>query len=79
MKNFVVSEADWAGRDTVMGFGNDDANIRLADMLLNLGYSDESEIALEGEGGTEELESTARRPSSKFVGSQNPFKSENES
>jgi hypothetical protein len=51
MKEFVASEADWAARDTVMGFGNDDANIRLADMLLNLGYSDQREIVLEGEGG----------------------------
>ena len=51
MKEFVVSESDWASRDTVKGFGDDDANIRLADLLLNLGYSDESEIVLEGEGG----------------------------
>ena len=51
MKEFVVSEADWAARDTVMGFGNDDSNIRLADLLLNMGYSDQSEIVLEGEGG----------------------------
>ena len=51
MKEFVVSEADWASRDTVLGFGNDDANIRLADLLLSLGYSDQREIVLEGEGG----------------------------
>jgi hypothetical protein len=30
MKEFVVSETDWASRDTVKGFGNDDASIRLA-------------------------------------------------
>jgi len=51
MKEIVVSEADWVSRDTVMGFGNDDANIRLADLLLNMGYSDQSEVVLEGEGG----------------------------
>jgi hypothetical protein len=51
MSEFVVSEADWAARDTVNGFGNDDASIRLADLLLNIGYSDQSEIVLEGEGG----------------------------
>lgn len=51
MKEFVVTEADWAGRDTVIGFGNDDANVRLADLLLNLGYSDQKEVVLEGEGG----------------------------
>jgi hypothetical protein len=51
MREFVASEADWASRDTVLGFGDDDANIRLADLLLNIGYSDESKIVLEGEGG----------------------------
>lgn len=51
MKEFVVSEADWASRDTVKGFGNDDASIRLAALLLNIGYSDQREIVLEGEGG----------------------------
>jgi hypothetical protein len=51
MKEFVVSEADWASRDTVVGFGNDDASIRLAALLLNIGYSDQDEIVLEGEGG----------------------------
>jgi len=51
LKEFVVSEADWASRDTVKGFGGDDASIRLAALLLNIGYSDQSEIVLEGEGG----------------------------
>jgi hypothetical protein len=51
MNEFVVSQTDWAARDTVKGFGNDDASIRLAALLLNIGYSDESEIVLEGEGG----------------------------
>lgn len=51
MNEFVVSEADWASRDTIKGFGNDDASIRLAALLLNIGYSDQSEIVLEGEGG----------------------------
>jgi hypothetical protein len=51
MADFIVSEADWAARDTVRGFGNDDASIRLSELLLNIGYSDETEIMLEGEGG----------------------------
>lgn len=51
MNEFVVSEADWASRDTVKGFGNDDASIRLAALLLNIGYSDQREIVIEGEGG----------------------------
>jgi hypothetical protein len=51
MKEFVASETDWATRDTVKGFGNDDASIRLAALLLNIGYSDQREIVLEGEGG----------------------------
>jgi hypothetical protein len=51
MNEFVVSDLDWASRDTVKGFGNDDASIRLAALLPNLGYSDQNEIVLEGEGG----------------------------
>lgn len=53
MKQFVVSEEDWANRDTVMGFGNDDVSVRLADLLLNFGSSQNrtNEILLEGEGG----------------------------
>lgn len=51
MPEFVVSDADWASRDTLKGFGDDDASIRLADLLLNIGYSDLREIVLEGEGG----------------------------
>jgi hypothetical protein len=51
VKEFAASEADWASRDTVKGFGDDDANVRLADLLLNIGYSHETEIVLEGEGG----------------------------
>jgi hypothetical protein len=51
MKEFVVSESEWASRDTVKGFGDDDASIRLASLLLSIGYSDQSEVALEGESG----------------------------
>jgi hypothetical protein len=51
INQFVATEDDWAARDTVMGFGTDDANIRLADLLLNIGYSDQTEFVLEGEGG----------------------------
>lgn len=50
-KEFAVTEGDWASRDIIKGFGNDDASVRLAELLLNIGYSEEKEIALEGEGG----------------------------
>ena len=53
MKQFVVSEQDWANRDTLMGFGNDDVSIRLADLLLDFGSpeNETNEVVLEGEGG----------------------------
>jgi hypothetical protein len=53
MRQFVVSEGDWANRDTVMGFGNDDVSVRLADLLLNFGspQNEINEVVLEGEGG----------------------------
>ena len=53
LKRFVVTEEQWASRDTVIGFGNDDASIRLASLLLNFGSpeSDTNEVVLEGEGG----------------------------
>jgi len=53
LKEFVVTEDDWDQRDTVTGFGNDDASVRLADMLLKLGSpsNETNEVVLEGEGG----------------------------
>ena len=53
LKEFVVTEEQWAGRDTVMGFGNDDASVRLAALLLNFGSpgNETTEVVLEGEGG----------------------------
>jgi len=53
LKECVVTEEDWAQRDTVVGFGNDDASVRLADLLLKLGSprNETSEVVLEGEGG----------------------------
>jgi hypothetical protein len=53
LKEFVVSEEDRAGRDTVKGFGNDDASVRLAELFLNIGSAENkaSEVVLEGEGG----------------------------
>jgi hypothetical protein len=53
LKDFVITEQDWANRDTVMGFGNDDASVRLAGLLLNIGspQNETSEVELEGEGG----------------------------
>jgi hypothetical protein len=53
LKEFVVTDEQWAARDTVLGFGNDDASVRLAALLLNFGSpeNETSEVALEGEGG----------------------------
>lgn len=49
----VVTDQDWAQRDTVIGFGNDDASVRLADLLLKFGSpkNETKEVVLEGEGG----------------------------
>jgi hypothetical protein len=53
INQFVATEEQWAGRDTVIGFGNDDASIRLGALLLNFGSPDNDtlEVTLEGEGG----------------------------
>ena len=54
MKEFVVTDEDRARRDTVKGFGNDDAaSVKLADLLLKIGSPDNAtnEVVLEGEGG----------------------------
>ena len=51
--DMVVSEDDFQQRDTIFGFGNDVAIIRLASLLLNLGQSvsADAEVDLEGELG----------------------------
>ena len=53
LKEFVVTDDDWARRDTVIGFGNDDASVRLAELLLRFGspQNETNEVVLEGEGG----------------------------
>lgn len=53
LKEFVLTEEDWARRDTVQGFGNDDASVRLAELLLRFGSpeNEANEVVLEGEGG----------------------------
>lgn len=53
MKDFLLTEEDWATRDTVTGFGNDDAACRLAAMLLNISATDNhvDEVVLEGPEG----------------------------
>ncbi len=53
LKEFVVTDEDRARRDTVKGFGNDDASVKLADLLLRIGSPDNAtdEVVLEGEGG----------------------------
>jgi len=53
LKEIVITEEDWAQRDTVVGFGNDDASVRLADLLLKFGSpsNETTEVFLEGEGG----------------------------
>lgn len=53
LEQFVVTDEHWASRDTVIGFGNDDASVRLAALLLNFGSPSNktTEVVLEGEGG----------------------------
>lgn len=53
LTELVVTEEDWVRRDTIIGFGNDDASVLLAELLLRIGSSlnDTNEIVLEGEGG----------------------------
>jgi hypothetical protein len=53
LKEFTVTDEDWARRDTVMGFGNDDASVRLAGLFLNIGspQNEKTEVVLESEGG----------------------------
>jgi hypothetical protein len=53
LKEFVVTDQDWVQRDTVIGFGNDDASVRLAELLLRFGspQNETNEVVLEGEGG----------------------------
>ncbi len=51
--DMVVSEAEFQQRDTIFGFGNDVAVVRLASLLLDLGHpaSKDAEVDLEGELG----------------------------
>jgi hypothetical protein len=54
LKDVIVTEEQWAQRDTVIGFGNDDGNVSLTDLLLKFGApqnTETDEIELEGEGG----------------------------
>jgi hypothetical protein len=53
LKEFVVTDQDWAQRDTVIGFGNDVGSVKLAELLLRLGSprNETNEVVLEGEGG----------------------------
>jgi hypothetical protein len=48
-----IREADWNARDTVIGFGNDRGNVRLAQLLLDLSRPDATinDFFLEGENG----------------------------
>jgi hypothetical protein len=49
----LVTEEDWAARDSVRGFGSDEASVRLACLLLRFGSPENKirEIVLEGENG----------------------------
>ncbi len=53
LNEFLLTEQDWASRDTVIGFGNDDASVMLAELLLRFGSpaNEGNEVVLEGEGG----------------------------
>lgn len=49
----TLTEADWAGRDKLIGFGSGDAFARLAELLLNAGcpWNEVLEMDLESEAG----------------------------
>ena len=51
--DMVITEEEFAQRDTIVGFGNDRGAIRFAALLLDIGASenDQTEIDLEGELG----------------------------
>jgi hypothetical protein len=53
LKDSVVTEDDRSRRDTVLGFGTDDASVRLAELLLRFGspQNEVTEVVLEGECG----------------------------
>jgi hypothetical protein len=53
MKDCVITEDDYRGRDTVRGFGSDVGNVLFAELLLNAGQPENltDEYELEGEGG----------------------------
>lgn len=48
-----VTDEDWKARDTVLGFGSDRSNVRLAQLLLDMGRgpSTQDEVTLEGSAG----------------------------
>lgn len=52
-KSLTFSEEDWRNRDTVIGFGNDRASVRFAELLLNASMPQNPvvEYQLEGERG----------------------------
>lgn len=53
MKDIVITEEDWRNRDTIRSFGNDEGTALFAELLLNVGQSENriDEYELEGEGG----------------------------
>lgn len=52
-RGVLLSEEDWASRDTLVGFGSDEGNVMLAELLLNFGAprNEVTEVVLEGENG----------------------------
>lgn len=53
LQQCIVTESDRSGRDTIKGFGSDDASVSLAELLLRMGSPNNrtNEVVLEGEGG----------------------------
>jgi hypothetical protein len=49
----TIADEQWQARDTVVGFGLEEASVRLAELFLNMGLPQNSvtEYRLEGEGG----------------------------
>jgi hypothetical protein len=53
MQDCSTTEEDWENRDTVIGFGNDEGSVRLAELLLNAStpQNQVDQYDLEGEAG----------------------------
>ncbi len=70
LEECIVTEEQWAQRDTIIGFNTDEASVRLAELLLNIGRPENTvdQYDLEGEGGFRGVgEQSARNVSTGLV------------